>query len=205
MASPSMGNADRREALQDKTTAQPEVLGSISTNNPLIDPRLAGTTSQWTNPEGEVITLNEPPPPWEIADNSYSLSDARRFVDCPPNFKLRWLNPRLLDSEGWRDWQALMASDNRVSVKVPTMVSPEGYIRRGGSGGDILCWMWNSWYESKKQQHIQLTNLQTQKAVEHQDTLREEFKRGTYGRNVTLEGAKHPTHTMAEGKSLRDN
>jgi hypothetical protein len=197
MPTPNIGNPDRK--------SQAEVLGSVSHSNPLIDPKRQGITTQWTNPEGETITLVEPPPPWEVADTGYALSDARRFVECPPNFKLRWINPRLLDSEGWRDWQALMASDNRVSVKVPTMVSPEGYIRRGGSGGDILCWMWDSWYESKKRQHIVLTNLQTQKAVDTQEQLREEFKRGTYGPNVRLEEAKHPTHTMAEGKSLRDH
>lgn len=204
MPAPSMGDPSRRAALRDDTPPQVEVLGTIDPTHPLIDPQRHGTTTQWTNADGQTITLTEPPPPWEVADTGHTLSDARRFVEAPPNFKLRWINPRLLDSEGWRDWQALMASDNRITVKVPTMVSPEGYIRRGGSGGDILCWMWDSWYESKKRQHLRLTDLQTQKAVDQQDTLRDEFKRGTYGPNIRLAEAKHPTHTMAEGKSLTD-
>lgn len=204
MPAPRIGNPDRRAEI-NADLREPEVLGHINANDPLIDPSPREVTTSWTNSEGQTITLTEPPPPWEVQDGyGHSSSDARKFVEVPPNWKLRWINPRLLDSEGWRDWQALQASDNRVNVKVPTMVSPEGYIRRGGSGGDILCWTWQGWYESKVREHIRVTNQQTQDAVDKQENLRDEFKRGTYGPNVRLEEARHPTHTQVDGRTIKD-
>lgn len=204
MPAPRIGNPDRRAEINAEFP-QPEVLGHINADDPTLDPKPQGITTSWTNAEGHTITLTEPPPPWEVQDGyGHSGSDARKFVEVPPNWKLRWINPRLLDSEGWRDWQALQASDARITVKVPTMISPEGYIRRGGSGGDILCWTWQGWYESKVREHIRVTNQQTQNAVDKQAELREEFKRGTYGPNVRLEDAKHPTHTQVDGRTIRD-
>ena len=201
MGTPKIGNPDRRAELNE-SFPQEQILGTIDPSL-LTGPTPMETT--WTREDGTTISLTEPPPPWEVADHGYTASDARRFVEVPPNWALRWINPRLLDSEGWRDWQACLASDNRIQCKVPTMVSPEGYIRRGGSTGDILCWMWKGWYESKIQLHRQRTDELTNSAVNKQEELRDEFRRGTYGPNVKFEGGKHPTHTMAEGRSLTDN
>lgn len=195
-----MADRDRAKELA-QGMPQPEVLGTIDTKT-LTSPKPA--TTEWTSLDGTQFSLTEPPPPWEVNNPSYAKSDARQFVDVPENWKLRWINPRLLDSEGWRDWQALSASDPRVKVKVSTMVTPENYIRRGGSGGDILCWMWQGWYESKKKLNQEAIYELTASAVNRQQNLKEEFARGTFGPNVKLEEAKHPTHTMAEGKSLKD-
>lgn len=200
-----MSNRDRRQEI-NAGFRSPEVLGTIDPNSPLLDAKPQGTTTSWTNPDGHTITLVEPPPPWEVDDgHGYAMSDARKFVDVPPNWKLRWVNPRLLDSEGWRDWQALNATDPRITVKVPTMVTPENYVRRGGPNGDILCWMWAGWYESKIRIQREATKAQTQLAVDTQENLREEFKRGTYGPNVSLTDAKHPTHTQVDGKSIKED
>lgn len=198
-----MSDRDRRKELGDSGPGA-QVLGTLSNDavKNLTSPK--GSMTEWTREDGTTVTLTEPPPPWEVSDNSYSPSDARRFVEVPPNWRLHWVNPRLLDSEGWRDWQAVLASDQRVTVKVPTMVSPEGYIRRGGSGGDILAWMWQGWFESKRQQLIIKTAEQAGKAVNRHDELKEEFASGKFP-HVKLEDAKHPTHTMAEGKSLKQD
>ena len=160
-------------------------------------------------PASEVLgTLNvatpgsEPPPPWELDPGSeYVASDARRFVEVPENWELRWINPRILDQVGWRYWEPVMASDSRVTVKVLTMVSPEGNIRRGGQGGDILAWMYKSWVESRRRELVTASARMKQSSVDRTDTLKEEFKRGTYG-PIALTEARHPTHTMVEGRSL---
>lgn len=202
---PRIGNPDlyRREELA-QPLPRPEVLGTIPSDSKLTQPHLEPTTSTWTREDGTVIELTEPAPPWETHDDKFSPSDARRFVECPPNWRLHWVNPRLLDSEGWRDWQPVSASDQRVTVRVPSMVTPENYIRRGGPTGDILCWMWTSWYESLRLKMHEKTKAQTQSAVEKQRQVTEELKRGTYGPYITASDAKHPSHTSVEGSSLRD-
>lgn len=183
---------------------RPQVLGTINTQDFLDRDDNEKHPVTWEREDGTVISIVEPPPPWETADQRFAASDARRFVECPPQWRLHWVNPRLLDSEGWRDWQAVQASDDRVVVKVDSMVTPEGYVRRGGPGGDILCWMWTGWYESRKKAYMERTAAQTQSAVNKQQELREDFARGQYGPYIQMTDAKHPTHTMAEGKSLRD-
>ena len=200
---PRLGNGDtfRREEFAQPMPG-PEVLGTL--NPSITDPNPRGTTSTWTREDGTVMELNEPAPPWENADDKYTASDARRFVEVPPQWRLHWVNPRLLDSEGWRDWQPVMASDQRVNVRVKTMVTPEGYIRRGGPGGDILAWMWQGWYESVKKKMREKTAAQTQSAMDKQAQLKEEFARGTYGPYLRVEGTKHPTHTQADGRTMRD-
>lgn len=200
---PRIGDPDRREAMRESIPDGPEVLGTINSQSFVeqTDPR---TTSVWTMEDGTEISLTEPAPPWEQADARFTPSDARRFVECPPQWRLHWINPRLLDSDGWRDWQAVMASDSRVKVRVPSMVTPENYIRRGGSGGDILCWMWQGWYESRREKLRVRTAEQTQAAVDKQSALKEEFERGTYGPYIRLTDAKHPTHTIGDGRSMRD-
>jgi hypothetical protein len=173
------------------------VVGTI--NDPkLLDPTPQGTDTQWQGADGQV-SMVEPPPPWELdSDSELSDSDAKRFVDCPANITLRWINPRVLDSEGWRDWQPVMTSDPRFTVHVATMVSPEGNIRRGGFSGDILAWMYTSWVESRRRKYAEATARLTQTAVDKQAQLKDEFARGKYGPYVKLEGATHPRYTNVE-------
>jgi hypothetical protein len=174
-----------------------KILGTINDPN-ILDPTPQGVDTQWQGADGQV-SMAEPPPPWELASNSdLSDSDARRFVEAPANITLRWINPRVLDSEGWRDWQPVMASDTRFTVHVATMVSPEGNIRRGGFSGDILAWMYTSWVESRRKLYDQRTREQAQAAVDKQQQLRDEFARGKYGPYVKLEGATHPRYTNVE-------
>ena len=180
---PAIGQRDPTSETQE--LPQVEVLGTIPTHSKLISPN------------------SDPPPPWEQEDREHAPSDARRFVEVPENWELRWINPRLLESLGWRYWQPVMASDPQVTVKVSTMVSPEGNIRRGGIAGDILAWMPKSWVESRRREQQKLTAELTQSAVSRQDQLREEFRRGDYGA-VTLEEARHPSHTIGEGRSMQD-
>ena len=173
------------------------ILGSI-TDPKLLDPTPQGTDTQWQGADGQV-SMAEPPPPWELDSNSeLADSDAKRFVDCPANITLRWINPRVLDSEGWRDWQPVMTSDPRFKVHVHTMISPEGNIRRGGFSGDILAWMYTSWVESRRRKYAADTARLTQTAVDKQEQLRDEFARGKYGPYVKLEGATHPKYTNVE-------
>lgn len=180
---------------------RPEVLGTIP--NSKLDPTPKGDATAWETPAGSV-SLAEPPPPWETSEPGLALSDAKRFVETPANWTLRWINPRLLDQFGWRDWQPVMASDPKVKVRVSTMVSPEGNIRRGGASGDILAWMYTSWVESRRRQLAEDTARLTRSSVEQQETLRDDFKRGKYGPYMKLEDARHPTHTQGEGRSMRD-
>ena len=196
-----IGNSDMY-GRSDKSG--PEVLGTIPDSSRITDPQPKSSTTTWTREDGTVIELSEPAPPWEQHDDKFSTSDARRFVEVPPQWRLHWVNPRLLDSEGWRDWQPVMASDTRVSVRVHTMVSPEGYIRRGGPTGDILAWMWQGWHESVKKKMREKTAAQTQSAVDQQRKLKEDFARGEYGPYLRVEGATHPSHTMAEGRTMQD-
>jgi hypothetical protein len=181
-----------------------EVLGTVATDSEFTNPAPQTTETSWEGDAG-AISMSEPPPPWEV-DSRYelTLSDAKRFVTVPSNWTLRWINPRLLDQFGWRDWRPVMVSDPSVKARVDTMVSPEGNIRRGGNTGDILAWMYTSWVESRRRQMQREVEALTDSSVNRQNELREDFARGKYGPNIRLEGAKHPTHTMAEGRSMRD-
>jgi hypothetical protein len=180
-----------------------QVLGSI-TDPKLLDPQPQSAQTQYETPSGS-IAVTEPPPPWELEDSSSpTQSDARRYVTPPDNITLRWINPRVLDSEGWRDWQPVMVSDKRFKVNVQTMVTPEGNIRRGGPNGDLLAWMPTSWVESRRRLMAAATARQTNNAKAEQEKLFEDFKRGKYGPYMHLDSGKHPTHTMAEGRSMKD-
>ena len=182
-----------------------QVLGTI-TDPRILDPQPQSAQTQYEAPDGVNVSVTEPPPPWELEDSSSpTQSDATRYVTKPDNITFRWINPRVLDAEGWRDWQPVMVSDPRFNAKVATMVTPEGNIRRGGPSGDILAWMFTSWVISRRKQLDEATARQTGSAKGKQDQLREDFARGKYGPYVRLEGATHPTHTMVEGKSMRDS
>ena len=191
--------------LRDELTQpapEAEVLGVVKPE--LIAPTPPTQTVSWGGEGGTPpVSVTDPPPPWELEDVGYAPSDARRYVDVPATWCLRWINPKLLESMGWRYWQPVMASDPRVKVKVTTMVGPDNNIRRGGHIGDILGWMYMSWVESRRKQLQAKTDRLTESAVARQESLKEASRRGAFGPYVQIEG-KHPTHTMAEGKSLQD-
>lgn len=177
---------------------QSEVLGTIK-------PKLTDPAPQSAEYVGRSVEMTEPPPPWEVDDNCrLTPSDARRFVTVPDNWELRWINPKLLDQLGWRYWQPVLKSDPRVKTLVETMVSPEGNVRRGGTTGDILAWMYKSWVDSRRKEQQEATRRLTESAVERQEALKEDFRRQRYGPYVTLTEAKHPTHTIADGRSMTD-
>lgn len=194
------GKSTREELAEPMP--RPEVLGTIKPE--LTDPTPQQESASWETASGGSIDITEPPPPWEV-HKEFDASDARLYVDVPKNWSLRWINPRLLESAGWRHWQSVQASDPRVKCKVAQMISPDGTIRRGGfEKGDILSWMYTSWVESRRALLQKKTDEQTASAQQRQEGLREAFRRGTYGPYVRLEEAKHPTHTMVEGKSIKD-
>ena len=194
---PNINSALRQEELAG-SPASPEELGSVSAS--ITDPKPETPTTAWQGPSGQ-IDLTEAPPPWEINEQDYSASDARRFLSVPETWTLRWINPKLLEQFGWRYWQPVMASDSRVTVKVAQMVGPDNNIRRGA---DILAWMPTTWVESRKKQKAAAVAKLTASAVNRQSQLRDEFRRGTYGPYLKLEEATHPTHTIADGRTMKD-
>ena len=199
MAVPVYGTRKGDEA----TGPQSEVLGTIKPN--IADSTPLREASAWASATGETVQYVEGPPPWELPGNDqYTLSDARRYVDVPEDWVLRWINPKLLDANGWNYWRAVTASDTRVTIKVRTMVTVDNLIRRGGPTGDILAWMPREWVESRRRQFQTQTDQLTQSAVDRQGELKEDFARGKYGRYVKLVEARHPTHTMGEGRTMTD-
>lgn len=190
--SPKIGREAEADSLAARIENMPsaEVLGEIKVKG-------RGVTA-WEDPETKtLIEMEEGPPPWELT-GALSNSDARNFLDCPADWVLYWINPKLLDAYGWRGWQHVRAADKRVKVKVRSMISVEGMIRRGGQGGDILAYMPRHWYESRKKQQAEVTRVQTDASVSKLENLKDDFRRGVYGPNIHLDSATHPTHTMAD-------
>lgn len=178
-----------------------QILGTIKDG--ILGADAPADGAQWEGPSGRV-SVEDGPPPWETEDGTYSLSDARRFVTVPDHLEVRWINPKVLDAEGWRDWQPVLASDERFEVRVATMVSPEGNIRRGGPTGDILAFMPKSWVYARRKLFAQQTQAQTERANAHQESLKEDFKRGKYGPYTHLEEkAAQPGNTTLDGRALR--
>lgn len=153
---------------------------------------------------GAEIDMTELPPPWE-SDPSYAKdnTDARRFIDVPVDWELRWINPRLLEAAGWRDWMPVMASDRRVTVKVNSLIDAGGNIRRGGPGGDILAWMPKHWVASRLRLKAERVDRLTRQAVDKQDELASQVRGASRGR-ISVDSASHPTHTMGEGRTMTD-
>ena len=143
------------------------------------------------------------PPPWQTREG-LSDGDARNFVTVPGDWVLRWLNPRLIDLMGWRDWKPVMASDPRIKVHVKSCVDVGNNVRRGGHEGDVLAYMPKHWYDARVRQQRELNDMATQASVDKQATLKEEFARGRFGRGVRIEDARHPTHTIADLKGISD-
>lgn len=204
MGVPSLGMNVVRERMNRLMgdTPGPEVLGTVAPEH--LDEHPQGSSAQWETPTGQQISMDEGPPPWELEDGDYSASDARRYVEVPKEWTLRWINPKLLESEGWRYWRAVSYNDSRVKVKVDQMLIPDGTIRRGGATGDILAYMPTHWVESRRKMLHQRTAEQTAAAVNRTESLKEEFRRGTYGPYVGLDSATHPSHTQFDGRSIRD-
>jgi hypothetical protein len=125
-----------------------------------------------------------PPPPWEV-EAGYNANDARAFVDCPNDWTLRWINPRLLDSEGWRYWKKVEAQDSRVKLKVDSMLQVDNTIRRGGVTGDILAWMPTHWVESRRALNVKAAKDLMGTAEAKREQLNEELRRGTFGPYVS--------------------
>ena len=208
MGAPKLGQAvfnsaatKRENAIADVGGPQAEVLGVV--NPSITDPTPKSGGAMWKSESGEDMEMLTPPPPWEVGQGEDD-SDARRFVDVPNDWTLRWINPRLLDSQGWRYWQSVTASDPRVTVKVKQMQGADNLIRRGGLTGDILAWMYTTWVESRRKIRVQKAAELAGSAVAKQQQLTEEFKRGTFGPYLQFDSAKHPTHTIGDGRTMRD-
>jgi hypothetical protein len=187
---PLMGRADRLNAMAAKQGEQ--VLGTIPADSPLLQEGPQDTSAQWSGPSGN-IDMDEGPPPWELEDAQYADSDARRYVEVPDNWVLYWINPRMLESAGWREWKPVTAGHPRVKVKVAQMLAPDGNIRRGGEKGDILTWMYRSWYDSLRRKHHEATQRQTQAAREKASAVSDDFKRGKWGPYVDATASYQPS------------
>lgn len=168
-------------------------------------PKLLGTIDPDTLTRRVPTFAEDGPPPWEVDPRWIKHNtDARRFVDVPDTWELRWLNPRAIDRTGLREWQPVMTSDPRVNLKVPAMRSPENYVRRGGQGGDLLCFMPKSWVESRNRLKAQLVDRRTQASIDRQKRTVEEINRGNFGSRVHVDSATHPTHTIASQEDMAD-
>lgn len=181
---PMIGRSVRSSAAEELLHApQPESLGTVS-------------------PEALNAITQDPPPPWET-DARYKLHDtnARKVVSVPDNWELRWLNPRMIQQFGMRDWQAVAGKgDSRVTVHNPSVIAPDNTIRKGGHEGDVLCWMYKSWVESRNRLKADTIAKRTASARDRQQEVTARFS----GRYVTIDGAKHPTHTIGDGRSMTD-
>jgi hypothetical protein len=180
----------------------PEVLGVIPSSETKTGPQ--DTTTTWGD-----TAMTEPPPPWELEDRDYTASDARRFIDCPMNIALRWMNPKFIEASGWRYWSQVSLADSRFKLKVDQMHMPDGTVRRGGPTGDILAWMYQSWLDKLRIKHQQDTDRQTQSARDRFEETKDDLRRGRYGPYVGAweDGStrpQHPTHTMADGRTMKD-
>ena len=184
------------------TKSAPEILGTIPEDHPILESGPQGVSGQWATESGTRIDLEEAPPPWELESDSFENSDARRYVAVPLSWVLRWINPRFLESQGWRYWKPVMQSDPRVKVLVDQMVGPDGNIRRGGGTGDILAYMPLNWVIARRKQLQTQTAAQSDAAVRQQDELRDRFRQS--GGLIRMEESRHPTHTLADGRSLKD-
>ena len=180
---------------------RPEVVGVIPSDSPILDPTPQGPEAVWQSASGS-ISFAEEPPPWEVAGGDADTSDASQYVQHPPEVTLRWVNPKLLESQGWRDWRAVSASDSRFKILVSSMVSPDGLVRRGGATGDILAFMPTHWVVKRRAILEEKTRKQSQAAIDRQQELRDEFKR--ISPFLAVDSAKHPRYTNADGRTMTD-
>jgi len=175
------------------------LLGDLPPTLPPASPGLSGAGP--IPPASPTIDIEDAPPPWDLPGGEYHTTDARRFVDVPDTWMLRWMSQRQLDSHGSRDWQPVMAYHPKVKVKATGMVTPSHYIRRGGQGGDLLYWMPRHWYDSRQQKKAAHVARVTGDASDTMAGAIDQAQRSGY---VRVDSARHPTHTMGEGASMRD-
>ena len=173
---------------------------------PPLPPAPPGVISAGGGPiprEYATLDIENAPAPWDLPGGEYQTTDARRFVEVPETWALRWMSQRHLDSHGSRDWQPVLAypGDSRIRVKAPGMVTPSYHIRRGGQGGDLLYWMPRHWYDSRQRKKAQAVARATGKASDGMGEAVEQAQRSGY---VRVDSARHPTHTQGEGASMRD-
>lgn len=151
---------------------------------------------------------SEERPPWELNPSWHRHnSDARRYVTVPDSWELRWLNPRMIEEVGLRDWRILTVDNDKVKIKpgYDQMVSPEHYVRRGGPNrGDLLAYMPKSWVESRQREKMKRSARATQGAVDRAAETAERVNRGEFGPHVSA-SIKHPTHTTGVGLPQDDN
>lgn len=185
----SFGRATTSSAEELTHAPAPKVLGSITLDEKERTPSF-----------GE-----DGPPPWETDPRwGRDNTDARRFIECPETWELRWLNPRLIDQAGFRDWRAIPADHERVTLKVPAMHAPDNTIRRGSHHGDLLCFMPKSWMDSRRKIKAMRAQRATQSSVDRQEQVKEEMRRGHFGRNVSPGESKHPGDNLVDGRTIRD-
>ena len=151
------------------------------------------------------LNVNDAPPPWETeAKWARDSTNARRFLDFPDEWEVRWLNPRLVQQFGLRYWQAVPADHEKVALKVPAMHAPDNTVRRFDHNGDFLAFMPKSWVESRerlrKERTTRALGLDRKKA---EDT-KEAINRGEYGPHIKVDHIRRPTNTQAEGSSMTD-
>lgn len=158
------------------------------------------------SPDALKQITEEPPPPWETDPRYFKHNtDARRFVKAPDRLELRWLNPRMVESVGMRDWEAVPArGDSRFKLLNESMGAADNTVRKGGHGGDFLAFMPKSWVESRKRIKAELVARRTGEAKARQEQTREQINRGSFGPYVHVDSATHPTHTMGDGRSMTD-
>lgn len=195
-------------AAQDLLNApqSPQYLGSLDLNQ--ISP--PAKTSTWTDADGTSFTIDEPPPPWEVDPrHGKDTTNARRFLArSPTNVEFRWINPKLLDSQGWRDWQPVMTSDDRFKLKreYETSMSDVTNNIRKGPGGPILAFMPTSWVESRKRMKLQRAQAAKARSADRHDEVANRINRGDFGRYVQVDGTpKYPTNTQLDGRLARQD
>ena len=179
---------------QARTSSAEELTGVLA-------PKLIGQidTAKLTKPSFD----EDGPPPWEVDPRwAKHNTDARRFVDVPDHWELRWLNPKRIDAAGFRDWQTLSVADSRVTLKVPAMKTVEGHVRRGGQTGDLLCFMPRTWVESRRRITSARAAQTRQSGRDRNERFREEMNQGHFGPHQRVTELKTPVGTRTDGRTL---
>jgi len=151
------------------------------------------------------IDPSDEAPPWEIEGKwAKDATNARRFVDFPEEWEVRWLNPRLVNQIGLRYWKAVPADHEGVKIKVPTMRAPDNTVRRFDHNGDFLAYMPKAWIASRDRMKVERVTralgLDRKKAEDTQESI----NRGEYGPYVHVDHIRRPSNTQAEGSSMTD-
>ena len=151
------------------------------------------------------VNINDEPPPWEIEGKwAKDSTNARRFLDFPDEWEVRWLNPRLVQQVGLRYWKAVPADHERVTLKMAAMRAPDNTVRRFDHNGDFLAYMPKSWIASrdrvKAERAARALGLDRKKSEDTQEAI----NRGEYGPYVKVDHIRRPSNTQAEGTSMTD-